>query len=342
MTDVRPRIGVSLVGYDMPIEKIVGLAVQAEHAGLDSVWSGEYFRSAFVGPAAIAQATSRIGIGTAIALAFVRTPLVSALSAIDLDELSDGRFVLGLGSQVKTAIERWHGLEYSHPASRMAEAVQAIRAASETHRPEPRRFDGQFYKLDWTGYRRLPAPVRPLRIYVGGVKPPMIRVAVNVADGIIGHVFWSSRYRRDVVQPLLETAGEGFEVASTIVCAVSDNVDVARRDAKRTLGYYASTRFYADLLEADGFAADAARAREALATGDTRALEEAVSDAMLDTYALAGRADEVEQQLVERCAGIDLALIVPAYFATPSERVLDQYAAAIDAFATKPPQAGHK
>lgn len=333
MSGGQAHVGLSLVGYDLPIASLVDVAVRAERAGLDSIWSGEYFRSAFVVPAAVAQATSRIGIGTGIALAFVRTPLVTALSAIDLDELSGGRFVLGLGSQVKTAIERWHGLEYSQPAARMAETVSAIRAAAETHTTEPQRFSGRFYELDWTGYRRLPPPVRPPRIFVGGVKPPMIRVAVAVADGVIGHVFWSSRYRQEVVEPLLAAARPGFEVASTIVCAISEDADAARADAKRTLAFYASTRFYADMLEADGFSDDAERARAAVASREPARLEEAISDEMLETYAIAGRPDEAAAQLAHRARDLDLALLVPAYYLTPSERVLEQYNAAIDVFA---------
>jgi probable F420-dependent oxidoreductase len=337
MSEPRLRIGLSLTGFDTPASEIVDLAVRAEAAGVDSVWSAEYFRSAFVLPAAIAQATSRIGIGTGIALAFVRTPLISALSTIDMDDLSGGRFVLGLGSQVKTAIERWHGLEYSRPAARMRETVQAIRVAARTHADEPQRFSGEFYELDWAGYRRRPAPLREPRIFVGSVKSGMIRTAVDVADGLIGHVFWSARYVRDVVAPIVADARPGFEVAATYVCAISKDVDHARRDAKRTLAFYAATRFYADLLEADGFGEDATRARAAARSNDDRAREDAVSDAMLDAYAIACAPDEAPQRLAERTAGVDQALLLPAYFGTPAARVRGQYDAVLDLCAVRPP-----
>jgi probable F420-dependent oxidoreductase len=334
------RVGIGVVGADLPIDEVIDLAVRAERAGLDSVWAGEYFRSAFVTPTAIAERTSRIGIGTAIALAFVRTPLIAALSAIDLDELSGGRFVLGLGSQVKTAIERWHGLEYSRPASRMAETVRAIRAAAQTHLEEPQRFKGEFYDLDWTGYRRLSPPLRPLRIFVAGVKPAMVKVAARVGDGVIGHLFWSDRYLRETVQQITSAAAPGFETCANVLCAVGEDREVARRDAKRTLAYYAQTRTYADLLSADGFAQEAERARAAAASRDARAMEKAISDRMVDAYAVAGTPDEVLGQLRERARLLDLAIALPAYYLTPPDRVREQYDAILETFTDDPISSG--
>lgn len=133
-------------------DDVARLAARAEAAGFESLWTAEMFHDPFLPLSAAATGTSRIGLGTSIALAFVRSPWVTALAALDLDLLSGGRFTLGLGTGLKRFNERWHGVAYGKPTPHIREVVQLVRLISENaHRGEPIKFRGQFYDLDIQG-----------------------------------------------------------------------------------------------------------------------------------------------------------------------------------------------
>ena len=144
-----------------PAEEVAGVARGAEAAGFETLWTSEMFHDPFLPLAAAAAGTSRIQLGTSIALAFVRSPWVTALSALDLDVLSRGRFILGLGTGLKRLNERWHGVAYGKPTPHIRECIQVIRLiAREAHRGRPIRFSGQYYDVDIQGWRRPYAPLR--------------------------------------------------------------------------------------------------------------------------------------------------------------------------------------
>src|SRR2546426_2580972 len=165
-----------------PAAELAGLARRAEDAGFDALWTSEMFHDPFLPLAAAASSTSRITLGTSIALAFVRSPWVTALSALDLDILSRGRFILGLGTGLKRLNERWHGVAYGKPTPHIRECVQVIRLISErAHTGEPIRFSGQYYNVDIQGWKRPAPPVREqLPIYLAAVREGMIRTAAQV------------------------------------------------------------------------------------------------------------------------------------------------------------------
>src|SRR3990172_12030857 len=158
---------------------IARLARLAEDAGFDTLWAAEMSHEPFLPLAAAATSTSRIGLGTSIALAFVRSPWVTALSALDLDVLSCGRFILGLGTGLKRLNERWHGVAYGKPTPHIRECIKVIRLITErAHTGEPIRFSGHYYDVDIQGWQRPLAPVRErIPIYLAGVREGMIRTA---------------------------------------------------------------------------------------------------------------------------------------------------------------------
>src|SRR3972149_7646438 len=197
----RFSIGVGIA----PAAEVANLARRAEAAGFDALWTSEMFHDPFLPLASAAASTSRIGLGTSIALAFVRSPWVTALAALDLDVLSGGRFMLGLGTGLKRLNERWHGVAYGKPTPHIRECVQVIRLITRAaHRGEPIRFSGQYYDVDIQGWRRPLAPVREsIPIYLAAVREGMIRTAAQVADGVLGHPIYSPAWVRDVVLPPL-------------------------------------------------------------------------------------------------------------------------------------------
>src|SRR5438552_835167 len=201
--------GISLVTSSGGPPELAEAARLAEEAGFASVWATEFVeRSATVALAAMAQATSTIELGSAIAYAFGRTPLVLAVEARDLDELSGGRMTLGLGTGTRRMQEGWHGLEGEHPASRMEELVPLLRRLWRLHEG-PIEHDGRFYRLHVQPTAPPRAPWRSdTPIYMAGVNARMIEAAGAVADGLVGHPLFTPEYVRDVVRPALARGAE--------------------------------------------------------------------------------------------------------------------------------------
>src|SRR5688500_11188246 len=180
--------GISLVTSTGGPAELADTARLCEEAGFASVWATEFYdRSATVGLAAMAQATNEIELGSAIAYAFGRSPLVLAAEARDLDELSNGRLTLGLGTGTRRMQQEWHGLDGEHPASRMEELVPLLRRLWRLHEG-PIDHEGRFYRLR---VQPTAPPREPFRadvpIYMAGVNARMVEAAGAVADGLVGH-----------------------------------------------------------------------------------------------------------------------------------------------------------
>ena len=233
------------------------LGEQAEDFGYDHWWAPETEADAFLSCAVAAEHTSTIGLGTGIAVAFARNPMTVAIQANDLQVLSGGRFVLGLGSQIKPHIERRFSMPWSHPAPRMREFILAIRAiwrAWETD--EKLDFSGDFYShtLMTPAFSPGPNPHGNPKILLAAVGPKMTEVAGEVADGIFCHGFCTERYLREVTLPALERGAaragrtlEGFEItAPGFVVARDGEEEIAAgiEFARMQIGFYGSTPAY--------------------------------------------------------------------------------------------------
>ena len=287
-----------------PAEEISQLAQQAEEAGFDALWSPEMSHEPFLPLAAAATSTSRIGLGTSIALAFVRSPWVTALSALDMDMLSGGRFTLGLGTGLKRLNERWHGVAYGKPTPHIKECIQVIRLITQNaHLGQPIRFSGQYYNLDIQGWQRPYPPLREhIPIFLAGVREGMIRTAAEVADGLLGHAIYSLPWIRNTVLPSvargLAQAGrerEQFHLCLSVCCAVGKDRAAARHAAAATIAFYATVKTYEPLFTT--FPSEYSRIQEADLRGDSAAMVDAVSDQMIDVFAVAGTPDEVGGKL---------------------------------------------
>src|SRR5436309_4393864 len=196
-----PDLGIVVGGE---LAHLPELARRAEQAGYESVWVAETARSAFVQAALVAQTTTRVRVGTAVALAFPRSPAITAMAARDLAELSEGRFVLGLGSQVKRVNEQRFSVPFEHPAPKMEEAVLAVRAVLGAFGGKPLEHRGRFYTLTMPPFPGAgPAP-GPVPIYLAAVNVRMVETAGRVADGVLGHPMTSPRWIQDVVRPSVQ------------------------------------------------------------------------------------------------------------------------------------------
>lgn len=340
MSDRIPAVtspGISLVTSTGGPAELAEAARLAERAGFASVWATEFYdRSATVALAAMAQATSTIELGSAIAYAFGRTPLVLAAEARDLDELSGGRLTLGLGTGTRRMQQDWHGLDGEHPASRMEELVPLLRRLWRLHQG-PIAHDGRFYRLHVKPTAPPRAPFREeLPIYMAGVNPRMIEAAGAVADGLVGHPLFTPEYVAGVVRPALargaERAGrpEPPPIAGYVTCSVGQDRDEARRAAAATIAFNSSVKAYQGTHVAGGFEREGGAIRDAWSRGDFAAMTAAVSEEMIDAISLAGRPDEVRARFEERWQGVyERTLLWPPAFRGP-----DAVRAAIEAFAS--------
>ncbi|GAA3203274.1 LLM class flavin-dependent oxidoreductase [Actinocorallia longicatena] len=272
--------------------ELVDAAVRAERAGADTLWVSELHRSATVTAAAVAARTERARIGTAVALAFARSPLVTALEALDLDELSGGRLVLGLGSGVRRLIEDWHGQPFEGPVGRMRDTVEIIRlVVASAHTGEPLLHEGARRSLRMRGYRR-PEPVRTrIPVHLAAVGPAMTALAGEIADGWISHELGSPRYLAERIAPGLAAAGRTPEIVVSACCSIDPDPAAARRAAAGTVGFYASVRTYADFFAFHGFAGEHAAVGAAFRAG----LPPDVPEEMAAALTLSGDPEEVAE-----------------------------------------------
>jgi probable F420-dependent oxidoreductase len=293
------------------IEDTVEAARLAESAGFESVWTTEFpDHSATVQLAAVAQATERVTIGSAIAYAFGRTPLVLAAEARDLDVLSGGRLILGLGTGTKRMQRDWHGLDGNSPAPRMEELVPLVRRLLSLS-DGPVEHEGRFYRTVVHPTAPVPPPLRPdLPIYMAGVNARMVEAAGAVADGLVGHPLFTPEYTREVVRPALangaERAGrsEPVPIAGYLTCVVNEDGDAARQAARGVVAFNSTVKTYRPILSLHGFDAQADAIREAWERRDLAGMAGAVTDEMLETIALAGTPEEVRLQYAQRREGL--------------------------------------
>ena len=332
------RIGLILTGGSARAD--VELAQRAEAAGFDGVYSIEFFnRHGYVALGAIAQATTRVRIGTGIANAFTRTPLLHASAAMDLDELSEGRFVLGLGSATRRMNEDWYDVPFSAPASRMKELVALLRAAFQAQKGGGFQWNGEHWNLHVPVYARPGAPRVDIPIWLAAVNRGMIAAAGSVADGLVGHPIATRRWHREVTLPGLREAEraagrpEGACVlAPYVVTSIQDDRAAALKDAKNQIGFYLTTALYHSILDHHGLREAGENCRKALRKFDTEAMAAAVPDALVDEIAIACTPDEAGDRLAQwKDLGEDPLLYAPTV-GVPRERLRDNHAATFEAF----------
>jgi probable F420-dependent oxidoreductase len=334
------RLGLGVGGDLASVEEG---ARRAEELGFESVWVAETARSAFVQAAVAARVTSRIAVGTNIALAFPRSPAITAMEARDVAELSGGRFVLGLGAQVKGVMERRFGVPYEHPAPKLAEAVVAIRSVWGAFGGEPIDHRGRFYRITMAPFPGAGPPPAPIPVYLAAVNERMAETAGRVADGVLGHPMTSPEYVRDVLRPAVErgraAGGRGeaeFDVTTSLIVQVSDDdPDRARREAALQLGFYATTRTYRPVLALHGFDGLVEPLRRAFAAGDLAALAE-IALPMVDTLAVAGSAEECRTRVAAFAGLVDRIILGGAWVGPDEAGVASNARAVAEAFAPRP------
>ena len=332
------KIGIILWANTLADE--VYLAKKAEAAGFHSAFTVEFFnRNGFVRAAAVASATDRIQIGTGIANAFVRSPLMHASAAMDLDELSQGRFILGIGSATRRMNQDWYGVPFEAPANRMKELVILLREAFAAQQGLGFRFEGKYWKLHVPMYSRPHAARKQIPLWIAGVNRGMLSAAGQVADALVGHPIASRRWHREVTLPTLREAESkagradgACALVPYVLTAIHEDRDQAIRDVKNQIGFYFTTSLYHSVLEHHGLQAVGKACRAALANFDINAMADAVPDSLVDEIAIACTPDEAQDRLAQWKDLCESPLIYAPSIGIPEERVRGHLENAIELF----------
>jgi len=304
---------VDVGGYAPSVDEAARAALRAESLGYDGWYALETKHDPFLGSAIAAERTERVQVGTSIAVAFARNPMTVAVQANDVQLLSGGRFLLGLGSQIKPHITKRYSMEWSHPAPRMREFVLAVRAIWEAWATGAKLdFRGDFYThtLMTPFFDPGPNPHGPPKIIMAAVGPKMTEAAGEVADGMFCHGFSTERYVREVTLPALrrgaEKAGrslDDFEISapSMIVAADTDEELAAGIAAVRQqIGFYGSTPAYRPVLELHGWGDLQEELNALTKRGAWDEIGNLVDDEILHTFAMIGTPEEAVEEARRR------------------------------------------
>jgi probable F420-dependent oxidoreductase len=304
-------------GLDTDLRAAGESARAAEAHGYDAIWTAETAHDPILPLVLAAEHTSRVGIGTAITVAFARSPMTLAASAWDVNAFSGGRLLLGLGSQIKPHIEKRFSMPWSHPALRMREFILAMRAIWDCWQNGTKLdFRGQFYThtLMTPFFNPGPNPYGAPRVFLAAVGEGMTKVAAEVADGMLVHGFTTERYLREVTVPAVEE-GLGrcgrsrsdfqFSYPAFVVTGAGDaEMAAAEAGTRRQIAFYASTPAYRPVLEVHGWGELQTELNGLSKRGEWAEMGRRIPDEVLDAFAVRGTPEEVPAELRRRFGDI--------------------------------------
>ena len=312
------RLGL-LYGFSHSHESLdLDLVLEAECLGYDSVWTGEAWGSDTVVPLAwLAAQTKKIRLGTAIMQMPARTPAMTAMTAMTLDAISGGRFILGIGPSGPQVVEGWHGVPYGKPLVRYREYVAILRRIFA--REAPLEFQGAEYQIPYRGpgasglgkpLRSILHGRRDMEIYMASITPSGVALAAEIADGIIP--VWMNPERWDLFQPSLERgfhrAGGArdphkFDVAPFVTCVMGPDLEKCRAPIKQNLSFYIGgmgargKNFYNDYARRAGYEEAAVKIQDLFLSGQRDAAVAAVPDKLVDEVALVGPRERIAERV---------------------------------------------
>ena len=304
----------------------------AEDLGFAGLWTSETKHDAFLPLAIAANETREIELGTSVAIAFSRSPMETAQTAWDLQELSDGRFELGLGTQVKAHITRRFSMPWDRPAARLREYILALRAIWKSFQTEePLQFEGDFYRHTLMTPFFDPGPIDhpEIPVYIAGVNTRLARLAGEICDGFHVHPFHSPEYVRRTVKPAIAEGAEGagrdpeevtLATSAFVISAESEEKATEQRESIRSqISFYASTPTYRTVLEAHGWEEVGEKLGTMAREKKWREMPALITDEMVAAFATEATPDEIGPALEERYEGLidRVALYLPF---VPGER----------------------
>jgi probable F420-dependent oxidoreductase len=308
---------IDVYSFGAPLGRVEAMARKVESLGFSGLWFSEAKHNPYLCCALASVATTELMIGTDIAVAFPRSPMVTAQAAWDLADASNGRFVLGLGTQVKGHIERRFSATFDRPVARLRDYVLALRAIWQAFQGQARlAYQGEFYAFSLLTEFFDPGPIAhpDIPVYVAGVNRSIAVMAGEVCDGFHVHPFHSVEYLRDTIVPAIAEGATKAARHPSAVCVacpvfviVGDDeaeLEEQRRSVRRQLAFYGSTRTYRGVFAKHGWDDASAKLHRLMAAGDLDAMEQVVTDEMLDTYSVTSSWDDLAPALLRRYDGL--------------------------------------
>jgi probable F420-dependent oxidoreductase len=310
----------------MPAALLAAAARGAEAQGLEGLFAPQVYGPPWIPLAVAAGATERVRLASGIAIASVRSPFETAMAAIDMDRVSGGRFVLGLGASVQSWTRGIFGAGPHKPLAHLRETVAAVRHVIRGAHRGLAPFRGEYWSADFAELQpTAPPPREEIPIWIAALRGPAVRLAAEVAQGIMGHPMWSLEWATRRVQPDLRAGLErggrqrrDVDLNLWLWCAPNADEKEALEDARPTIAFYAGIEQYESFFEAHGFGREARRIQQEVKRRDVLAHPELVPDDMVRAFVLLGKPDRVRDG-VERAWSVadSLCLVPPAYALAP-------------------------
>ena len=292
------------------------IAAAVEDFGFDGLWVAEAAHNPFLPLAHAALATNRISLGTAIAVAFPRSPMIMAQTAWDLAAMSRGRFVLGLGTQIKPHITKRFSAKWGKPVKQMREYIESLRTIWRSFQTGADLiYNGEFYRFSLMSSRHAPPPSQYHRIpiFIAGVNTGLAALAGELCDGFHVHSFHTPRYLREVLLPAFQAGRQasGRPEPLELSCAVfvvtgadAESFQASKQLTKSQIAFYASTPSYSRVLELHGWTDLIPRLNTLLRRNRWTEMHTLISDTMLEAFAVIAPPDELPYALRERYSGL--------------------------------------
>jgi alkanesulfonate monooxygenase SsuD/methylene tetrahydromethanopterin reductase-like flavin-dependent oxidoreductase (luciferase family) len=297
--------------YSVLGPKLPAVARRIEAAGRYGILAGQSWGPPWVPLAAAAAVTERVQLACSVAIAGVRSPFETAFAALDLDRISNGRFVLGLGSSTRWVTRSHFGVDVAKPVEQLRECVAAVRHVVAHAHAGLVPFAGEHFRADFVGFEPTAPPVRrAIPIWLGALRSRMTRLAGEIADGVIGHPLWGVDHWLSRVQEDLAAGAhasgrrvEDLHQCVYLTIAIAEEPGEAFADARQSVAAYASIAQYAPFFEDRGFGEAAARIRSLWERGERERAADAVDEAMARAFVIFGDAEHARSE-VERVAPI--------------------------------------
>ena len=324
----------------MPGEQLIGTAKQMEDLGYTGAFSYQVFGPPFIPLAVAAAATTRMQVASGIAIAGVRSPFETAMAAMDMDRISGGRFILGLGSSAPAWTRDIFGSGDFKPIAQLRDTVAAVRHIVEGAHKGLEPYEGTYFKASFKELKPTDPPVRTdIPIWVAALREKLLRAGVEIGNGVIGHPMWSTDWAVNQMGPViddqLEKSGRqrsDIEVNIWPWMAINEDHKQAVDDARGTVAFYASVGAYESFFEAHGFLQEAKGCQGEIEQGvDVEALKKHVPDEMVETFAACGPMEVVAEKIEPYWQIADSICPTPPIWGLPEDRV-QAYAEALAGF----------
>ena len=299
------------------LSRVPEAAQRAEALGYDGALTPETGHDPFLAHAPAAERTERIGLGTAVAIAFPRSPMTTAQIAWDLQQLSKGRFHVGLGTQVKGHIVRRYGMDWAPPGPRMRDYILMMRAIWDSWQNGTKpSFEGEHYRYTLMTPFFSPGSIEHPRIpiHISAINPYNCRLVGELCDGIKLHGFNTPKYLHEVILPNIAKGAKkaGRDLTEIEICGLGfvitgkteEEVEKAKAPARQQIAFYGSTRTYQPVLDVHGWGDLCPELYGLSIEGKWQEMATKITDDMLEEFAVTGTYDEIVPKIKERCAGV--------------------------------------